>query len=165
MLESSLPGLTLKARGKVRDIYEIGNDLLIVTTDRISAFDYILPVAIPRKGEVLNRISLFWFDHFRDLIPNHLITADIDQYPPQLAGYRSELSGRSVLVKRADIRDGKNIRQKEAFVAFRSRADYVRAIDFRNRSSRRRPRRRQVTTRMFPLSTSLRKSGRISPYV
>lgn len=103
MLESSLPGLVRRARGKVRDIYEVGNDLLIITTDRISAFDYILPVAIPRKGEVLNRISLFWFDRFRDLIPNHVITASVDNYPRELAPFRDELIGRSVLVKRADM--------------------------------------------------------------
>ena len=87
MLESSLPGLVRRARGKVRDISEVGNDLLIITTDRISAFDYILPVAIPRKGEVLNKISLFWFDRFRDLIPNHVITADVDNYPRELAPF------------------------------------------------------------------------------
>src|SRR3954452_4273399 len=98
MLESSLPGLVRKARGKVRDIYQVGSDLLIVTTDRISAFDYILPVAIPRKGEVLNRISLFWFQRFRDLIANHVITADVDQYPSELTPFRQQLTGRSVLV-------------------------------------------------------------------
>jgi len=103
MLESSLPGLKRIGRGKVRDIYEVGNDLLIVTTDRISAFDYILPVAIPRKGEVLNRISLFWFERFRALVPNHLITADVAAYPEELASFRSELAGRSVLVRRADM--------------------------------------------------------------
>ncbi len=103
MLESSLPGLKLIGRGKVRDMYEVGQDLLIVTTDRISAFDCILPAAIPRKGEVLNRISLFWFERFRDLVPNHLITADVDQYPAELASFRDQLAGRSVLVRRAEM--------------------------------------------------------------
>src|SRR3954454_3737916 len=103
MLESSLPGLVRKARGKVRDIYEVGPDLLIVTTDRISAFDYILPVAIPRKGEVLNRLSLFWFDRFRGIVPNHVLTANVEEYPAELASFRQELSGRSVLVRRAEM--------------------------------------------------------------
>src|SRR3954468_14106310 len=102
LIESDLPGLKLRGRGKVRDIYEVGSNLLIITTDRISAFDYILPVAIPRKGEVLNKISLFWFDHFRDLIPNHVITADVDNYPRELGPFREQLAGRSVLVRRAE---------------------------------------------------------------
>jgi phosphoribosylaminoimidazole-succinocarboxamide synthase len=103
MLESSLPGVKRIARGKVRDIYEVGSDLLIVTTDRISAFDYVLSPGIPRKGEVLNRISLFWFDRFREVVPNHLITADVAEYPAELASFRSELAGRSVLVRRAEM--------------------------------------------------------------
>ncbi|MBC7928648.1 MAG: phosphoribosylaminoimidazolesuccinocarboxamide synthase [Bryobacteraceae bacterium] len=103
MLESHLPGLTQIARGKVRDIYQTGPDLLLVTTDRISAFDYILPVGIPRKGEVLNRLSLFWFDFLRSVIANHVITADASEYPPELAPFREELQGRSVLVRKASM--------------------------------------------------------------
>jgi phosphoribosylaminoimidazole-succinocarboxamide synthase len=96
--------LPLVARGKVRDIYQVGsNQLLIVATDRISAFDYILPTGIPRKGEVLNRISLFWFDFLKTIIPNHLITADTGNYPAMLWGHRAKLEGRSMLVERAEM--------------------------------------------------------------
>lgn len=93
----------MRARGKVRDMYEVDGDLLIVTTDRISAFDYILPVGIPRKGEVLNQITLFWFDFFRNLIPNHVITADVTAYPASLDPFRDQLAGRSVLARRAEM--------------------------------------------------------------
>ncbi len=103
LLESSLPGVRLRGRGKVRDIYEVGPDLLIVATDRISAFDYILSPGIPRKGEVLNQISLFWFDFLRDLVPNHVITANPDEYPEPLGRWRDQLAGRSVLVRRAEM--------------------------------------------------------------
>jgi phosphoribosylaminoimidazole-succinocarboxamide synthase len=103
LTQSNLPGVQLRARGKVRDIYEIGGQLLLVTTDRISAFDCILPTGIPRKGEVLNRISLFWFDFLRDTIANHVATADIAKYPAQLQPFADQLRGRSVLVEKADM--------------------------------------------------------------
>jgi phosphoribosylaminoimidazole-succinocarboxamide synthase len=103
LTQTDLPGVRLRARGKVRDIYEVGDHLLLVTTDRISAFDYILPSGIPRKGEVLNRISLFWFDFLRDTVDNHLITADVDRYPAELQAFSDQLRGRSVLVHRADM--------------------------------------------------------------
>jgi phosphoribosylaminoimidazole-succinocarboxamide synthase len=103
LLESSLPGIELVARGKVRDIYAVGKDLLIVTTDRISAFDYILATGIPDKGRVLNQITLFWLDYLRPIVPNHLITANVDQYPAALQAFREQLEGRSVLVKRAEM--------------------------------------------------------------
>jgi phosphoribosylaminoimidazole-succinocarboxamide synthase len=93
----------LRARGKVRDIYEIDEHLLLVTTDRISAFDCILPTGIPRKGEVLNRISLFWFDFLRGTVENHLVTADVDRYPELLRPFANQLRGRSVLVRKADM--------------------------------------------------------------
>jgi phosphoribosylaminoimidazole-succinocarboxamide synthase len=99
---SDLP-LPLIARGKVRDIYQVGADLLIVATDRISAFDYILPTGIPRKGEVLNRLSLFWFDFLKEIIPNHVLTADTDEYPAILRAHARQLRGRSMLVQRADM--------------------------------------------------------------
>jgi phosphoribosylaminoimidazole-succinocarboxamide synthase len=102
ILESHFP-LPLLARGKVRDIYEVGGSLLIVATDRISAFDYILGSGIPRKGEVLNRLSLFWFDYLRDIIPNHLLTADVDSYPAMLRAHAAQLRGRSMLVNRAEM--------------------------------------------------------------
>jgi phosphoribosylaminoimidazole-succinocarboxamide synthase len=100
---TDLPGIPLVTRGKVRDIYEVGEHLLIVATDRISAFDYVLSPGIPRKGEVLNRISLFWFDYLRDVVPNHVVTARIEDYPRELRQYRDQLEGRSVLVRRAEM--------------------------------------------------------------
>ena len=87
--------------GKVRDIYDIGDNLLMVATDRISAFDYILPDEIPYKGEILNRISEFWFRKFEDIVPNHLISTDVSVYPVEYATYADYLAGRSMLVKKA----------------------------------------------------------------
>ena len=92
----------LLSRGKVRDIYGIDEKtLLIVTTDRMSAFDVIMNRPVPYKGVVLNQITLFWMDRFRDLIPNHLIESDAARFPAVLAPYREQLEGRSVLVKKA----------------------------------------------------------------
>ena len=102
ILETKMPGLELAGRGKVRDIYRIGSDrLLIVATDRISAFDFILATAIPDKGRVLNQITLFWLDKLSSLVPNHLITADVRDYPAELRPYADQLEGRSMLVHRA----------------------------------------------------------------
>lgn len=98
----SLPEYPLKARGKVRDIFELENALLFVATDRISAFDYVLPNPIPDKGKVLTQISLFWFQHLSDIVKNHVITADFQQFPATLKRY-PELAGRSMLVKKADM--------------------------------------------------------------
>ena len=89
------------SRGKVRDIYDAGENLLMVATDRISAFDFILPDEIPFKGEVLNRISAFWFDKFADIVPNHLVSIDPADFPEEFAEYRDYLAGRAMLVKRA----------------------------------------------------------------
>ncbi len=89
------------SHGKVRDIYDAGDSLLMVATDRISAFDYILPDEIPFKGEVLNRISAFWFDKFAEIVPNHLISIDTADYPAEFAEYKDYLAGRSMLVKKA----------------------------------------------------------------
>lgn len=89
------------SRGKVRDIYDAGDNLLMVASGRISAFDYILPDEIPYKGEVLNRISAFWFDKFRDLVPNHMVSIDPEAFPAEFAGYRDYLAGRTMLVKKA----------------------------------------------------------------
>ena len=90
------------SHGKVRDIYQAGENLLMVATDRISAFDYILPDEIPFKGEVLNRISAFWFDKFADLVPNHLVSIDVNDFPAEFAEYRDYLAGRAMLVRRAE---------------------------------------------------------------
>lgn len=89
------------SRGKVRDIYDAGENLLMVATDRISAFDFILPDEIPFKGEVLNRISAFWFDKFADIVPNHLVSIDPADFPEEFAEYRDYLAGRTMLVKKA----------------------------------------------------------------
>ena len=89
------------SRGKVRDIYDAGENLLMVATDRISAFDFILPDEIPLKGEVLNRISAFWFDKFADIVPNHLVSIDPADFPEEFAEYRDYLAGRAMLVKKA----------------------------------------------------------------
>jgi phosphoribosylaminoimidazole-succinocarboxamide synthase len=99
--ETGLSGIEQYARGKVRDVYAVDNRLLIIATDRISAFDYILPTGIPDKGKVLTQLSIFWFDFLRDVTPTHFLTANVDEYPEALHAHRSQLEGRSMLVKRA----------------------------------------------------------------
>ena len=101
--ETAIPGADLHARGKVRDVYRADGQLLIAATDRISAFDYILPTGIPRKGRVLTQLSIFWFDFLRDVVPTHFITADITRFPPEFREHADQLEGRSMLVKRADM--------------------------------------------------------------
>src|SRR5579864_8396384 len=102
LLQTDFRDLPLHASGKVRDVYAVGDQqLLFIATDRISAFDYILATGIPHKGRVLSQISLFWFDYLADIVPNHLITADVDQYPPAVRKYADQLRGRSMLVQRA----------------------------------------------------------------
>lgn len=91
----------LIGRGKVRDLYAVGNDLLMVATDRLSAFDHVLATGIPGKGKILTQISLFWFELLADLVPNHILSANVDDYPAELHPYRDQLEGRSMLVKRA----------------------------------------------------------------
>ena len=104
LLNTDLPDLDLYASGKVRDIYRIDNDhLLFIATDRISAFDYVLATGIPQKGRVLTQLSLFWFDFLKDIVPNHLATADVRQYPHELQKYTPQLRGRSMMVVRADM--------------------------------------------------------------
>ena len=96
--ETQFAGLSPSARGKVRDIYDLGDKLLIVATDRISAFDVILPTPIPDKGRVLTQLSLFWFDLLKDVIPNHVISAT--EFPARFDKFKNELSGRSMLVRK-----------------------------------------------------------------
>jgi phosphoribosylaminoimidazole-succinocarboxamide synthase len=103
ILQTEVPGVELFRRGKVRDVYALEDKLLIVATDRISAFDVVLPSAIPYKGAVLTSLSIFWFDFLKDTVQNHLITADIGDYPAPLGDYRDQLSGRSMLVRRVDV--------------------------------------------------------------
>ncbi|TAM41268.1 phosphoribosylaminoimidazolesuccinocarboxamide synthase [bacterium] len=98
LLKTDFKDLKLFRRGKVRDVYDLGDKLLIVSTDRISCFDVVLPCGIPYKGRVLTGISEFWFDFIKDMIPHHLITADVDKYPDELKKYKADLSGRSMLV-------------------------------------------------------------------
>ena len=101
LLQSELGPTPLIGRGKVRDLYAVGDALLLVATDRISAFDHVLATGIPGKGKILTQISLFWFAMMRDLVPNHVISAHVEDYPRELHAYADQLEGRSMLVKRA----------------------------------------------------------------
>jgi phosphoribosylaminoimidazole-succinocarboxamide synthase len=104
LLQTSLGDLPLTARGKVRDIYDLGsNQLLFVATDRISAFDHVLATGITDKGRILTQLSLFWFDLLKDIVKNHLVTADATQFPASCTPYLDQLEGRSMLVKRAEM--------------------------------------------------------------
>ncbi|HEX4285886.1 MAG TPA: phosphoribosylaminoimidazolesuccinocarboxamide synthase [Terracidiphilus sp.] len=103
LLETRLGATPLLGRGKVRDLYTVDDALLLVATDRISAFDHVLATGIPGKGKILTQISLFWFDLFSDLVPNHLITAQVDEFPASLQPYADQLEGRSMLVRRATM--------------------------------------------------------------
>jgi len=100
LLECSIPGIPQKS-GKVRDVFDLGDKLLMVVTDRISAFDVILPCGVPDKGKVLNQLSLFWLEFFG--VKNHLITANVDEYPAELQPYKEDLRGRSMLVKKVKM--------------------------------------------------------------
>src|ERR1700746_3123010 len=104
LLHTEFLALKLHASGKVRDVYRLDSDrLLFVATDRISAFDYILATGIPHKGQVLTQISLFWFDFLKDVVPNHLIAADVSQCPAELRKYDDQLRGRSMIVMNANM--------------------------------------------------------------
>src|SRR5437867_1508590 len=100
LLETRLPGLRLLSQGKVRDNYDLGDALLIVSTDRISAFDHVLPNGIPDKGKVLNQISLFWFGMTAGIVRNHLLEHRVERFPEALRPHASTLEGRSMLVTR-----------------------------------------------------------------
>jgi phosphoribosylaminoimidazole-succinocarboxamide synthase len=102
IVDTRLDALPLRSKGKVRDVYELDGKLLIVTTDRISAFDVVLPTGIPDKGKVLNQLSLYWFDRTRSIVPNHVIEGDFDRYPDVLAPFAHELRLRSMLVKKLE---------------------------------------------------------------
>jgi phosphoribosylaminoimidazole-succinocarboxamide synthase len=101
VLETKMPDIKPFSVGKVRDIYDLDDRLLFIATDRISAFDVVLPTGIPHKGEVLNSLSVFWFDLTKHIIDNHLITADVNEYPETLQSYKKMLAGRSMIVKKA----------------------------------------------------------------
>jgi phosphoribosylaminoimidazole-succinocarboxamide synthase len=104
LLQSDFRDLKLFASGKVRDVYQVGSDhLLFIATDRISAFDYVLATGIPHKGAVLTQLSLFWFDFLKDVVPNHLATANVNEYPAEVRKYSDQLRARSMLVRRAEM--------------------------------------------------------------
>lgn len=102
-IQTELSGLKLLRRGKVRDLYAYGDDLLLIATDRISAFDVVLPTPIPMKGAVLTQLSRFWFDMMRDIVPNHLVSADVDSFPADLQRFRDVLHLRSMLTVNAEM--------------------------------------------------------------
>jgi phosphoribosylaminoimidazole-succinocarboxamide synthase len=101
--KTDLQGVKLHGRGKVRDIYDLGEHFLIVATDRLSAFDVVLPTPIPNKGQVLTQMSAFWFDHFKNFVPNHVVSTDVSDYPKNLHRFRDQIEGRSMLVKKAQV--------------------------------------------------------------
>jgi phosphoribosylaminoimidazole-succinocarboxamide synthase len=103
LIKTNLPGLQLHGRGKVRDIYDLGEHFLIVATDRLSAFDVVLPTGIPDKGKVLTQMSAFWFDHFKNFVPNHVVSTRVEEFPAQVRSFRDQLEGRSMLVKKAKV--------------------------------------------------------------
>ena len=103
VLKTDLPGLKPFKQGKVRDVYDLGDRLLVVATDRLSAFDVVLPTAIPGKGIVLTQMSLFWFELLGDVVPHHVLTADFDEYDAELQPYREQLEGRSMIVRKTEV--------------------------------------------------------------
>ncbi len=103
IMQTQLPGVTLRGRGKVRDIYDLGEHYLIVATDRLSAFDVVLPTPIPDKGKVLSQMSAFWFEHFKNFVPNHVVSTEIADYPKLVQPFREQLEGRSMLVRKAKV--------------------------------------------------------------
>ena len=161
LLETRIPGLRLWRRGKVRDVYDLGEQLLVVATDRISAFDVVLPTGIPQKGVVLTQLSLFWFRLLADVAPNHVVSGDVADYGPLLAPYRDQLEGRSMLVAKTDpfpvecvVRGyitGSGWKDYQATGAESScPAGCASRTGSTRRSSRRPPRRRRGTTRTSP---------------
>ncbi len=103
VLRTEIPGVPAPRRGKVRDIYDLADRLLIVATDRVSAFDVILPDGITDKGKILNRISLFWFRQMEDIVENHIISSNVEEFPSPFTNYRDMLEGRSILARKASV--------------------------------------------------------------
>jgi phosphoribosylaminoimidazole-succinocarboxamide synthase len=124
VFQTDFLGLELLARGKVRDIYSAGDHLVIVATDRLSAFDYILPTPIPDKGRVLTEITIFWLELLRDIVPNHFVTSQVDEYPEEFGKYRDRLTGRSMLVRRARMIDVECVAR--GYISGSGWKDYVR---------------------------------------
>ncbi len=138
VLQTDIKEYPLKWRGKVRDIYDLGDSLLFIASDRISAFDVVLPNGIPNKGKVLTAMSLFWFDYLKDVVDSHLITANIDEFPSDLHKYRDQLEGRSMIVVKADRIDAECIVRgyisgsmwKELLSARKNNSNTVHGFDF-----------------------------------
>ena len=147
--QTNLPDIKLFARGKVRDVYDLDDKLLIVATDRLSAFDHVLPDPIPGKGKILTRMSLFWFEYLREVVPNHFITANIDAYPENLRKYRDQLEGRSMLVKKAERIDIECV--VRGYIAGSLWSDYVKARNAGN-----------TTVLGFIFETDLKESQKLS---
>jgi phosphoribosylaminoimidazole-succinocarboxamide synthase len=103
LLETKLPGVKPWKKGKVRDVYDLGDRLLVVATDRLSAFDVVLPTGIPGKGVLLTQMSLFWFRLLADIVPHHVVTAAVDEYPAELHAFRDQLEGRSMIVVKTEV--------------------------------------------------------------
>jgi phosphoribosylaminoimidazole-succinocarboxamide synthase len=103
IVQTELAGLTLHGRGKVRDIYDLGDHYLIIASDRLSAFDVVLPTPIPNKGKVLTQMSEFWFGHLEDVVPNHLVSTRLEDFPPEVRRHRAQVQGRSMLVRKATV--------------------------------------------------------------
>lgn len=101
--QTDLPGLPAPQRGKVRDVYDLGDTLLLVACDRLSAYDHVLQPGIPDKGKILNQLTNFWFDKVQDLVPHHLLATEVDDFPAKLKPFRDQLEGRSVLARKADV--------------------------------------------------------------
>jgi phosphoribosylaminoimidazole-succinocarboxamide synthase len=103
IVQTELAGLKLHGRGKVRDIYDLGDHYLIVASDRLSAFDVVLPTPVPNKGKVLTQMSEFWFEHLKDVVPNHLVSTRLEDFPPDVRRHREQVQGRSMLVRKATV--------------------------------------------------------------
>lgn len=138
VLTTDIKEYPLMRRGKVRDIYDLGDTLLFIASDRISAFDVVMPNGIPGKGRVLTQMSLFWFDFLSDVVANHLVTANVDEYPVKLRAYRDQLEGRSMIVVKADRIDAECIVRgyisgsmwKELVAARKAGSNSVHGFDF-----------------------------------
>src|SRR5438093_1082664 len=103
VMQTNLPGIKLSGRGKVRDIYDLGHHYLIIATDRLSAFDVVLPTPIPNKGKVLTQMSAFWFERFKSVVPNHLVSTHVEDFPAVVRPFSDQIEGRSMLVKKAKV--------------------------------------------------------------
>src|SRR5688572_168521 len=147
LLETRLSGLAPHRQGKVRDIFDLGDSLLMVATDRISAFDYVLGSGIPDKGKVLTQLSAFWFEKTTGIVPNHLQTMDVREYPREMRPHADILAGRSMLVRKTNpVQDGRNTRQTARCAESRCPPDCVNPTLSPNQSSRPRPKRPRATT-------------------